>query len=283
MVLQGQQDTVAALRTENRQLAAVAAEIEMLRRDDVELKQLAQDAADLKNANESRARVATARAQDRRKQLENEIKQQDRLAQMEVERMNREGNKLVEEYKAISARDKDGSLTVEARAQADAAAKSKIEAIQAKQREVQSFIENVRRVLSLRAEELRGLPPDPTGSVNPPWSPLSVERRLELRRTVPSGDGLNNPSASAGDERVSVGLPQADGEGLISAYEHITGTKVTREPSLANVRGRIDFTTASTTKVETAQAMRAALRTQMHVVLEPTVDGGVVARYSPPR
>src|SRR6185369_6079663 len=45
--LRQQQHVVAALRNENRQLAANIAEIELLRRDDAELKQLSQQVADV--------------------------------------------------------------------------------------------------------------------------------------------------------------------------------------------------------------------------------------------
>ena len=78
VALQSQQQAVAALRTENRQLAGVVAEVEILRRDDGELKQLAQRADEVKKANEEKARVALVRGQqDRRKGLEDKIRADD--------------------------------------------------------------------------------------------------------------------------------------------------------------------------------------------------------------
>jgi len=65
----------------------------------------------------------------------------------EVDRMNREGNALVNDYKALIDRSRDLALAPEIRAQAEAAAKEKIEAIKEKKREVTLFVEGVRRAL----------------------------------------------------------------------------------------------------------------------------------------
>jgi len=151
-----QLQTVAALRAENQQLASAAAEIEALRQDDVELKQLEQRVAEIKQASAEaarlasieRARVAQTRARDRWKELQDALREKDQLAQAEVDRMNREGNKLVVEFKALSTQAKDETLTVEARTEAGAAAKAKMEEIKAKQLEVKTFIENTRRALA---------------------------------------------------------------------------------------------------------------------------------------
>lgn len=183
--LQGRPEAVAALREENRQLAATAAEVELLRHDDVELQQLAQSVAEVKKQNEDAARLAQTRAvQDRRKELEKWIQEQDRLAQVEIERMNKEGNALVVEYKELTLRAKD--LTGEARTQADAAAKTKIGEIQAKQREIKAFIEKARQTLASSAEmtELRSLSPVGSETIDPA-KPVS-----EWKLGSPSGGTL---------------------------------------------------------------------------------------------
>lgn len=175
---------IAALREENRQRAATAAEIELLRRDDVELKQLAQSVAEVRKQNEDAVRLAQTRAvQDRRKELEKLLQEQDRLAQAEIDRMIREGNALVVEYNKHIRRAKD--LTGEARAQADAAAKAKFAEIQAKPREIKAFIEKARQVAASSAAmmELRSLPPGVGGPIAPSQSPWEY-------RPAPSGGTL---------------------------------------------------------------------------------------------
>ena len=187
VAFQGQQATLTALRAENAQLARVAAEVEMLRRDDVELKQLAQNVAEAQRASRENARQAQLRAaQNRRQQLEANLREKDRLAQLEVDRLNREGNVLVGEYKKLVELAKDPSLTAEARVQADMAVKTKLAAIQAKQREVQDFIKETRQSLMQEAAELRSLAPELFQGPNPPGS-FSAPGRLEVRRSAPEG------------------------------------------------------------------------------------------------
>jgi hypothetical protein len=184
---QHQPAALSALRAENGQLARVAAEVEMLRRDDVELQQLALSVAEAQHASQEKARQAQLHAaQNRRRQLETDLLEKDRLAKLEVERLNREGNALVGEYKELAKRAKEPSLTGEARVQAEVAVKAKLAAIQAKQREVQDFIKATRTSLMQEAAELRGLAPELFQGPNPPGS-FSGPGRLELRRSVPEG------------------------------------------------------------------------------------------------
>lgn len=145
----------AALRAENQQLASAIAEVERLRYDDLELKQLEQRVAEVKKANEERTRVTQARTQDIRQQFYDRIRADDARAQQEVERMNREGNILVNDYKALVAKSTDAAQSTEARAKADAAAKAKLETIKLKQQEVLAFIQNVRKSLEQRVEAFR--------------------------------------------------------------------------------------------------------------------------------
>lgn len=163
--LRGQQAEIASLRGENQRLASTAAEVEMLRRDDLEFKQLEESAAEIKKSNEENARMARAR-------------DNDQSVQAEIDRLNREGTALVEEYKALIAQSKDPSLPVEARADASVAAQRKIEAIKMKAAEITSFKESARA----------------TG-----WVPPPVTWTIEPRRSAPNGDGSSNnaPQSSA--------------------------------------------------------------------------------------
>ena len=69
--LQGQQEAMVALRAENRQLANVAAEVEVLRRDDAELKRLGEAVAEVKKTTEENAKRAfLVRWQSAKQQLE---------------------------------------------------------------------------------------------------------------------------------------------------------------------------------------------------------------------
>ena len=203
VALQSQQQAVVALRTENRQLAGVAAEVELLRQDDTELKQLAQRATEIKAANVENARLAQVSTKNRANALSAQIRDQDLLAQAEVDRMNREGNKLVDEYKALIARAKDGALTADERAQVDAASKTKFTEIQAKQKEVQAFIEATRLALGAQVAELQRLDPSGTLSTVPTnsrWSAGGSAGTLKLGPSPSSGGELTfkpgDPSAA---------------------------------------------------------------------------------------
>lgn len=129
--MQGQPQTIAALRTENQSLAAEAAEVAMLRRDDAELKQLEQRITEAKKANQENARLARAR-------------EAQPNVQAEIDRMNREGNTLVQEYKVFRDRSADSSLSAEAKAEVWHGMQQKLDAIAAKQREIKIFTESAR-------------------------------------------------------------------------------------------------------------------------------------------
>jgi hypothetical protein len=64
----------------------------------------------------------------------------DRAATAEVDRMNREGNALVERYKVLQDQLRDPALSPTARAEIEASVASALEAIKAKQREIQQFV-----------------------------------------------------------------------------------------------------------------------------------------------
>jgi outer membrane protein len=85
------------------------------------------------------------------------IQADDQKAQEEVDKMNKEGNALVEEYKALNDQSNNPTLTAEAKAKAQDAAQKKLESIQVKQREVQGFIQNTRNSLGQRLNTFRSL------------------------------------------------------------------------------------------------------------------------------
>jgi len=163
------------------------------------LKQLEQRVVEVKKANEEKARVAaTGVQQDRRKEFEDRIRADDQKAQQEVDRMNQEGNKLVGEFKELSSQ--AGSLAGEARVQADALVKAKLEEIKNKQSEIKAFVENVRRLLTQRLEAFRSLNGDDPNS--PPLQLQTGSGRPEVRRVPASEDGSVNipPPASVPGE-----------------------------------------------------------------------------------
>ena len=85
------------------------------------------------------------------------IQADDQKAQEEVEKMNKEGNALVEEYKAANEKSNNPALSTDAKSKAQDDAQKKLEAIQAKQREVQTFIQNTRNSLGQRLNTFRSL------------------------------------------------------------------------------------------------------------------------------
>lgn len=85
------------------------------------------------------------------------IQTDDQKAQEEVEKMNKEGNSLVEEYKSLNDSSNNPALSAEAKGKAQADAQKKLESIQNKQREVQTFIQNTRNTLGQRLNTFRSL------------------------------------------------------------------------------------------------------------------------------
>ncbi len=85
------------------------------------------------------------------------IQADDQKAQEEVEKMNKEGNALVEEYKNLQEQSQSVALSAEAKSKAQDTAQKKLELIQNKQREVQTFIQNTRNSLGQRLNTFRSL------------------------------------------------------------------------------------------------------------------------------
>lgn len=85
------------------------------------------------------------------------IQADDQKAQEEVEKMNKDGNALVEEYKGLNDQLNNPALSTEAKNKAQDTAQKKLEQIQTKQREVQTFIQNTRNTLGQRLNTFRAL------------------------------------------------------------------------------------------------------------------------------
>lgn len=239
------QAALDAARAENKRLAATVAEAEVLRGDDAEFKQLERQVADARQAQEraKAQRVAASRP------TEAEI-------QVEIDRLNQEGNRLVAEYKTLLERLKNPQLTPAQRAQTEAAAQLKFEAIKAKQQQVQAFIAEV------KAE-------------NPQFTSRSGTKAREL----PNGAGTiqlsNGPEIT--DGLLAISMPDADYKVALAAYEKIARIKIVRDPSLEGVTGPINLELGRGPRDQMLERMRAALR-QQNIALEAAADGTYVAK-----
>ena len=119
------------------------------------------------------------------------IQADDQKAQEEVEKMNKEGNSLVEEYKTLNDQSNNQALSAEAKNKAQDAAQKKLESIQAKQREVQTFIQNTRNTLGQRLNTFRSLMLEEIGKLA-----ADVAKRkgatLLLDKAGPTAIGISN-------------------------------------------------------------------------------------------
>lgn len=93
------------------------------------------------------------------KTIENnaKIQSEDAKASEEVDRMNKAGNALVEEFRTLEEQTNNPVLTAEAKAKAQDAAAKKYAAIQAKQEEVNQFIQNTRQTLGQRFQNFKNM------------------------------------------------------------------------------------------------------------------------------
>lgn len=237
---------IASLRDENQRLASTAAEVELLRRDDAELKQLASQIAEAQKSLAESARISRQR-------------ETERSVQAEIDRMNKEGNALVEEFKALTARSKDASLTADQRLESESAAKLKLAAIQAKQREIKAYIASTRGAAV---------------------TPESKFRALESQSAAAGASGKEQWTPA---ERVSLRIPQADPATVFSVYERLSGRKVIRDASVAEITSTFDLQTEPCTQPQMMQVLRAMLRDRLNIWVTPTPDGNAIATLGPPQ
>jgi hypothetical protein len=220
----------------------------VLRQDDAELKQLANKIAITQKAIAENARVSS-------------VRESERNTQAGIERMNREGNALVEEYKRLTARSKNATLSASERTEAESAAKLKLAALQAKQREIKAFIESTR------------------GAVPPQFQ----ARAMEPISTASIGaDSSREQWTAVDDKRASLRIAQADPAAIFSVYERLSGRKVIPDKSVAGVTGTFDLETEPHSRSQMMQVLRVTLRDQLNIWITPTPDGNAIATLGPP-
>ncbi len=81
----------------------------------------------------------------------------EQKAQEELDKLNKEGNDLVEKYKELVDQSNNPAATAEAKSKAQDEAQRMLEQIQRKQQEVQSFQANTRNSLQQRIQTFRSL------------------------------------------------------------------------------------------------------------------------------
>lgn len=85
------------------------------------------------------------------------LKGDEQKAREQIEQLNKEGNALVEEYKASVEKAKNPALSNDAKGKAEEEAKAKLEDIQKKQNQVQSFQQQTQRAFQQRIKSFRDL------------------------------------------------------------------------------------------------------------------------------
>jgi len=78
-------------------------------------------------------------------------------AQAEIDRMNKEGNAMVAEYKELDEQSKNPTATTEAKARALADAQKKGQEIQAKMQDVNTFANNAKATIQQRIQTFRSM------------------------------------------------------------------------------------------------------------------------------
>ncbi len=87
----------------------------------------------------------------------NKLRGDEAKAQEELDRLNKEGNTMVEKYKELADQVNNPAATAEAKAKATAEAQKVMEDIRRKQGEVQSFQQNTRNSLQQRIKNFQAL------------------------------------------------------------------------------------------------------------------------------
>ncbi len=89
----------------------------------------------------------------------------EQKAQEEIEKLNNEGNALVEDYKAALEKAKNPALSSDAKGKAEADAQAKLEEIQKKQNQVQNFRSQTQRTFQQRIKSFRDLMLEEIGKI----------------------------------------------------------------------------------------------------------------------
>jgi len=85
------------------------------------------------------------------------LRADEQKAQEEIEKMNKDGNVLVEEYKGLSDQANNPSLTDAAKAKSQGEAAKKLDEIQRKKNEIGTFDQNTQRSLQQRLQNFRSV------------------------------------------------------------------------------------------------------------------------------
>jgi outer membrane protein len=83
------------------------------------------------------------------------LRADEQKAQEEIEKMNKDGNVLVEEYKGLSEQANNPSLTDAAKAKSQNEAAKKLDEIQRKKNDIGTFAQNTQRSLQQRLQNFR--------------------------------------------------------------------------------------------------------------------------------
>jgi outer membrane protein len=87
----------------------------------------------------------------------NKLQADKQKAEEEVEKMNKEGNALVDEYKNLQEQSTNAALSADAKTKAQNDAQKKLQEIQQKQNEIRTFIQNSGQSLNQRLQTFRSL------------------------------------------------------------------------------------------------------------------------------
>jgi outer membrane protein len=87
----------------------------------------------------------------------NKLRGDEQRAQEELERLNAEGNELVEQYKELVDQSRNPALSADAKSRVEQQSQEKLEEIQRKQNEVQNFRVNTQRSLQQRVQNFRDI------------------------------------------------------------------------------------------------------------------------------
>ncbi|MBL9202126.1 MAG: OmpH family outer membrane protein [Opitutaceae bacterium] len=113
----------------------------------------------------------------------------EQKAQEEIEKMNKEGNAIVEEFKSLNEAVNNPALSADGKKKATEDAQKKYEAIQKKQQEVQQFVQNTRNSLGQREASFRGMLLEDIAKVS---SEMAKKKgaNLLIDKSGPSGHGI---------------------------------------------------------------------------------------------
>jgi len=85
------------------------------------------------------------------------LRTDEQKAQEEIERMNKDGNVLVDDYKSLSDQSNNPALTADAKSKSQNEAQRKLEEIQRMKNEIGTFAQNTQRSLQQRLQTFRSL------------------------------------------------------------------------------------------------------------------------------